>query len=70
MKKQFSVIAVYKIMYLLAVPCTAFAFSCFRFMMLSFMYMSASVGNRGMLGCSAWCYVVTKWTSTCAVQVL
>ena len=71
MKKQFSVAAVYKILYLLAVPCTAFALSWFHFMMLSVTYLSlASVGNRGILGCGAWYYVVTERTSTCAMQVL
>ena len=34
MKKQFCVTAVYKIMYLLAAPRTAFAFSCFHPIML------------------------------------
>jgi hypothetical protein len=57
MKKQFPVTAVCKITYLLAIPRTAFAFSCFHSMMLSVMYLSlASVGNRGMSCCSAWCY--------------
>ena len=63
--------AVYKIMYLLAVPCTAFALSCIHSLLLSVTYLSlASLGNRGMLCCGAWCCVVTEWTSTCAAQVL
>jgi hypothetical protein len=71
MKKRFCVTAVYNIMYLIAVPCTAFALLCFLSMMLSVMYLSlAAVGNRRMLCCGAWCYVVTERTSTCAVQVL
>lgn len=48
----------YKIIYLLAVPRTAFVLSCFHSKMLSFMYLSlASVGNRGMcmLPCMVLC---------------
>jgi hypothetical protein len=56
-------------MCLLAVPRTAFALSCFHFMMLSVTCLSlASVGNRSMLCCGAWRYNATEWTSTCAVQ--
>jgi len=61
MKKQFCVTAVYKIVYLLGDPRTAFAPLCFHSMMLPVMYLSlASVGNRGMLGCGARYYVVTE----------